>query len=243
MSINRVNITGNLTRDPELRATAGGTQVLSFGVAVNDRRRNAQTGEWEDYPNFVDCTMFGTRAEAVSRFLAKGNKVAIEGKLRYSSWERDGQRRSKLKVFAAEQLDEGVRDGLCSAGVLNAHCEDRAEHDRDTHTAECAAEAAGDRRQNIRKSEALRFEASQNKTHEQRREEQRKGRMQFDFHDQYHQYRDGNDQQNQKSSCRHFFTPFLFVWNHTFQCVSYKNGRAGPRHSPLFGKPFKDQSF
>ena len=120
-----------------------------------------------------------------------------------------GQRRSKLKVFAAEQLDEEVRDGLCSAGVLNAHCEDRAEHDRDTHTAECAAEAAGDRRQNIRKSEALRFEASQNKTHEQRREEQRKGRMQFDFHDQYHQYRDGNDQQNQ-SSCRHsFFTPFL----------------------------------
>ena len=96
MSINRVNITGNLTRDPELRATAGGTQVLSFGVAVNDRRRNPQTGEWEDYPNFVDCTMFGTRAEAVSRFLAKGNKVAIEGKLRYSSWERDGQRRSKL---------------------------------------------------------------------------------------------------------------------------------------------------
>ena len=80
MSINRVNITGNLTRDPELRATAGGTQVLSFGVAVNDRRRNAQTGEWEDYPNFVDCTMFGTRAEAVSRFLAKGNKVAIEAK-------------------------------------------------------------------------------------------------------------------------------------------------------------------
>ena len=88
MSINRVNITGNLTRDPELRATAGGTQVLSFGVAVNDRRRNPQTGEWEDYPNFVDCTMFGTRAEAVSRFLAKGNKVAIEGKLRYSSCMR-----------------------------------------------------------------------------------------------------------------------------------------------------------
>ena len=102
MSINRVNITGNLTRDPELRATAGGTQVLSFGVAVNDRRRNPQTGEWEDYPNFVDCTMFGTRAEAVSRFPAKGNKVAIEGKLRYSSWERDGQRRSKLEVIVDE---------------------------------------------------------------------------------------------------------------------------------------------
>lgn len=102
MSINRVSITGNLTRDPELRVTAGGTQVLSFGVAVNDRRRNPQTGEWEDYPNFVDCTMFGTRAEAVSRFLAKGNKVAIEGKLRYSSWEKDGQRRSKLEVVVDE---------------------------------------------------------------------------------------------------------------------------------------------
>ena len=102
MSINRVNISGNLTRDPELRATASGTQVLSFGVAVNDRRRNPQTGEWEDYPNFVDCAMFGTRAEAVSRYLSKGSKVAIEGKLRYSSWERDGQRRSKLEVIVDE---------------------------------------------------------------------------------------------------------------------------------------------
>ena len=102
MSINRVNISGNLTRDPELRATAGGTQVLSFGVAVNDRRKNPQTGDWEDYPNFVDCTMFGTRADAVSRYLSKGTKVAIEGKLRYSSWERDGQRRSKLEVIVDE---------------------------------------------------------------------------------------------------------------------------------------------
>lgn len=82
MSINRVNISGNLTRDPELRVTTNGTQVLSFGVAVNDRRRNPQTGEWEDYPNFVDCTMFGTRAEAVKRYLSKGSKIAIEGKLR-----------------------------------------------------------------------------------------------------------------------------------------------------------------
>ena len=108
MSINRVNITGNLTRDPELRATASGTQVLSFGVAVNDRRRNAQTGDWEDYANFVDCTMFGNRAEAVGRFLAKGMKVAIEGKLRYSSWERDGQKRSKLEVIV-DELDVMVR--------------------------------------------------------------------------------------------------------------------------------------
>lgn len=102
MSINRCNISGNLTRDPEMRALRNGTQVLSFGVAVNDRRKNPQTGDWEDYPNFIDCTMFGSRAEAVSRFLAKGNKVAIEGKLRYSSWEKDGQRRSKLEVIVDE---------------------------------------------------------------------------------------------------------------------------------------------
>lgn len=113
MSINRVTISGNLTRDPELRATAGGTQVLSFGVAVNDRRRNPQNGEWEDYPNFVDCTMFGTRAEAVSRYLSKGSKVAIEGKLRYSSWEREGQRRSKLEVIIdeIEFLSRGQQGG------------------------------------------------------------------------------------------------------------------------------------
>ena len=105
MSINRVNISGNLTRDPELRATAGGTQVLSFGVAVNDRRRNQQTGEWEDYPNFVDCVVFGSRADALSRFLSKGSKVAVEGKLRYSSWEaKEGGRRSKLEVIV-DDLD------------------------------------------------------------------------------------------------------------------------------------------
>ena len=65
MSINRVIISGNLTRDPELRSTASGLPVLGFGVAVNDRRKNQQTGEWEDYPNFIDCTMFGARAESL----------------------------------------------------------------------------------------------------------------------------------------------------------------------------------
>jgi single-strand DNA-binding protein len=91
-----VLVTGNLTRDPELRATQSGSQVLSFGIAVNDRRKNQQTGEWEDYPNFVDCTMFGTRAEKLA------NYIAIEGKLRYSSWERDGEHRSKLEVIVDE---------------------------------------------------------------------------------------------------------------------------------------------
>ena len=102
MSINRVMLSGNLTRDPELRQTQGGMAVLTFGIAVNDRRRNAQTGEWEDYPNFLDCTLFGNRAQGVSPYLAKGMKVAVEGKLRYSSWEKDGQKRSKVEVIVDE---------------------------------------------------------------------------------------------------------------------------------------------
>ena len=102
MSINRVIISGNLTRDPELRSTAAGMPVLGFGVAVNDRRKNQQTGEWEDYPNFIDCTMFGARAESLSRFLSKGTKVSVEGKLRWSQWERDGQKRSKIEVIVDE---------------------------------------------------------------------------------------------------------------------------------------------
>lgn len=99
MSINRVVITGNLTREPELRRAASGMAILNLGIAVNDRRKNPQSGEWENVPNYLDCVIFGTRAESVSRFLHKGSKVAIEGKLRYSSWEKDGQRRSKIEVM------------------------------------------------------------------------------------------------------------------------------------------------
>lgn len=101
MSINRVNISGNLTRDPELRQGSG--PVLSFTVAVNDRARNKETGEWEDRANFVGCVVFGKRAESLASKLSKGSKVAVEGKLRYSSWEtKDGQKRSQLEVIADE---------------------------------------------------------------------------------------------------------------------------------------------
>lgn len=104
MSINKVMITGNLTRDAEVRTTQSGTAVMNLGVAVNDRRRNPQTGEWEDYANFVDCTMFGRRAEAIQNYLTKGTKVAIEGRLHYSSWDdrTTGQKRHKLDVTIDE---------------------------------------------------------------------------------------------------------------------------------------------
>lgn len=99
MSINSVTITGNLTREPELRATQGGTAVLSFGIAVNDRRKNA-SGQWEDVPNFFECVTFGNRATALSDILTKGMKVAVAGKLHYSSWEKDGQKHSKVDIIA-----------------------------------------------------------------------------------------------------------------------------------------------
>lgn len=100
--INNVSLTGRLTRDPELRVTAGGTQLLSFTLAFNTSVRNRQTGEWEERGNFIDCTMFGKRAEALLRYLAKGQKVAIAGKLRYATWDKDGQRHSKLDLIVDE---------------------------------------------------------------------------------------------------------------------------------------------
>ena len=102
MSINTCTISGNLTRDPELRATASGTEILGFSVAVNDRRRKPQTGEWEDHPNYIDCTMFGSRASALANILHKGSGVTVQGKLRWSQWERDGQKRSKIEVVVDE---------------------------------------------------------------------------------------------------------------------------------------------
>lgn len=104
MSINRVTISGNLTRDAELRTTQSGASVLAFGVAVNERRKNQQTGEWEDVPNFVDCTLFGNRANALSPHLSKGAKVSIDGRLRYRSWtdQQTGRKRSALEVVVDE---------------------------------------------------------------------------------------------------------------------------------------------
>lgn len=136
MNINRVNLTGNLTRDPDLRSTDGGMPVMGFGIAVNDRRRSQQTGEWEDYPNFIDCTMFGTRAQSVSRFISKGSKVAIEGKLHWSQWEHDGQKRSRLEVTVDEiefmsQRPEGVKDSQTQMNGTPAPVVDTSIYDTD----------------------------------------------------------------------------------------------------------------
>lgn len=116
--MNKVFLTGNLTRTPELKATAGGTDVLAFGLAVNDRRKNARTGVWEDHPNFIDCTMFGARAKSLSRYLDKGSRVAIVGRLFYSSWEKDGQKRSKLEVTVEDLEFAGSKSKQNDADIL-----------------------------------------------------------------------------------------------------------------------------
>ena len=103
MSINRCNISGNIGRDPELRQTQGGTQVLTFSLAVSDRKRNPQSGEWEDVTNWIPCVVFGNRADSLSKFLSKGMKCAVEGKLRQSSYkDKSGQNRSKIEVIVDE---------------------------------------------------------------------------------------------------------------------------------------------
>ena len=102
MSINKTIISGNLVRDAEVKRTASGMAIVTFCVAVNERRKNNQTGEWDDYANFVDVTWFGTRAEKCAGVLVKGAKVTVEGHLRQERWEREGQKRSKLGVILDE---------------------------------------------------------------------------------------------------------------------------------------------
>ena len=120
VSINRVFITGNLTRDSELRTTAAGMSVLGFSVAVNDRVKDAATGEWKDRASFVDCTVFGRRADALTRLLGKGQKVAVAGRLRQETWERAGQRRSKLSVIADDVELMSRRDGAAESSSADA---------------------------------------------------------------------------------------------------------------------------
>jgi single-strand DNA-binding protein len=111
-NINRVTITGNLTRDPELRALPSGTEVCQLGVAVNGRRKNPQTGQWEEEPNFFDVTVFGAQGQNCAQYLSKGRPVAIDGRLRWSSWDdkNGGGKRSKVDIVAQTVQFLGGRD-------------------------------------------------------------------------------------------------------------------------------------
>jgi single-strand DNA-binding protein len=113
-NINRVIVTGNLTKDPELRALPSGTSVCELRIACNGRRKNASSGQWEDDPNFFNVTVWGQQGENCKRYLSKGRGVAIDGRLNWREWETEGQKRSAVDIIAETVQFLGGRDDASS---------------------------------------------------------------------------------------------------------------------------------
>jgi single-strand DNA-binding protein len=115
-NINRVTMTGNLTRDPELRSTASGTSVCSLRIANNTRRKDAN-GEWTDRAHFFSVTVFGAQGENCARFLSKGRPVAIDGRLEWREWQaQDGSKRESVEIVAETVQFLGSREDAPSNG-------------------------------------------------------------------------------------------------------------------------------
>lgn len=110
MNINRVVLTGNLTRDPELRSTPNGLSICKLGVACNTRRKNSSTGQWEEKPNFFRVTVFGAQGDNCAQYLRKGRAVAIDGRLEWSEYEVEGQKRQSVDIIAENVQFLGSRD-------------------------------------------------------------------------------------------------------------------------------------
>lgn len=106
MAINSVVVAGNLTYDSELK---GEGTVLKFSLAVNNRKKDPETGQWGDDPCYVDCVLFGRRAESLAPYLVRGKHVTVSGHLQQSRWAtKDGQKRSKLEIVV-DELDLGAK--------------------------------------------------------------------------------------------------------------------------------------
>jgi single-strand DNA-binding protein len=100
-NINRVVLVGNLTKDPELRHTPGGTAVCKLRVAVNTRQKDSSTGEWGDKPNYFDVTVWGNQGESCAQYLSKGRPVGVDGRLDWREWEaQDGSKRQAVEIIA-----------------------------------------------------------------------------------------------------------------------------------------------
>ncbi len=117
-NLSRVVLTGNLTRDPELRSTPSGTSVCSLRLACNTRRR--QDGEWVDRPNYFDVTVWGAQAEGCATYLEKGRPVAVDGRLEWREFEdREGARRQAVEIVADSvqflSTQNGARPGAAAA--------------------------------------------------------------------------------------------------------------------------------
>lgn len=125
-SYNRVILVGNLTRDVELRHLNTGSAVADVGLAVNDRRKTA-SGEWVDETTFVDVTLWGRTAEVASEYLSKGSPMLVEGRLKLDTWEKDGQKRSKLKVICEKMQMLGGRGGGGGGGPRDSSASEYSE--------------------------------------------------------------------------------------------------------------------
>jgi len=118
-NLNKVMLIGRLTRDPEVRMFANGGKVANFGFAVNNRKKNASTGQWEDDPVYLDCEAFnrgefGKSADLIEQSVRKGQQIFIEGHLRLDQWndKTDGQKRTKIKIVVDNfQYLEPRQDG------------------------------------------------------------------------------------------------------------------------------------
>jgi single-strand DNA-binding protein len=120
-NINRVVLTGNLTRDPELRSIPStGTPVCSLRVACNTRRKDGASGDWVDKPNYFDVTVFGKQGENVAQYLEKGRPVAIDGRLEWREWQdKEGNKRQSVEIIADSVQFLGSRDGGGGGGEGN----------------------------------------------------------------------------------------------------------------------------
>src|SRR3954447_14172322 len=115
-NINRVVLTGNLTKDPELRATSGGTPVCKLRIASNTRRKD-QSGEWVEKPNFFDVTVFGRQGENVAQYLSKGRGIAVDGRLEWREWDSpQGEKRQAIDIIADSVQFLGGREDSGNGG-------------------------------------------------------------------------------------------------------------------------------
>jgi single-strand DNA-binding protein len=143
-------MTGNLTRDPELRSTGGGLAICKLGIACNTRRRNNSTGEWEEKPNFFRVTVFGPQGERCAQYLNKGRAVAIDGRLEWSQWEAENGKRESIDIIADTVQFLGGRDDAANgngngfSSSVRATESDVPIHTGDFETAPVAAGVAED---------------------------------------------------------------------------------------------------
>ncbi len=120
-NLNKVLLIGRLTRDPESRSTSSGTAVVSFGLAVNRTYVRREGGEKVEETCFVDCEAWGRTGETIARYVKKGRSLFVEGRLKFDSWEKEGQRRTKLSVVVENfQFLDSNRDGGGGGGADHA---------------------------------------------------------------------------------------------------------------------------